>query len=82
MINKRENHSMVLTALFCLMGVIIVVLMLMIHTPQQPPFYSLIVIDASNHEWAVDYNLTYPDCQAMLDSPSARCELQLEGKLP
>ena len=45
------------------------------------PFYSLIVTDAYQQEWVVDYNLTFNDCQGQRASPAAYCARQPE-KLP
>lgn len=52
------------------------------HTEDEPEYYSLIVTDYTGHQWAVDYNLTLPDCESMKVSPAAECSLQPEGKLP
>lgn len=51
------------------------------YTRDDPEYYSLIVTDFTGQQWAVDYNLTLPDCSAMQTTEAATCTLQPEGKI-
>lgn len=73
--NDRE------TALVAILITIFAILIWHDYTRDDPEYYSLIITDAYQQQWVVDYNLTLPDCTSMKASPAAECSLQPDGRL-
>lgn len=81
---KLSEFLLSIVGLCCLLLVTVSALLLTswaIEKVDHQPYYSLIVTDASNHDWAVDYNLTQADCERMRTTAAARCTIQPEGKI-
>ena len=78
--SKRLALGTIAVFLFVLLGLTLVPA-LHKKVDGQPSDYSLIVVDRSEHEWVVDYNLTRQDCESMAVSQASYCSRQPEGEI-